>query len=207
MIIPIIDDPMRTQAWTCLVPTIGVTTFGCPSSIGSYIYTLGGGCTVRAQQTASQTRHLIPLVTWRPGVEQVVLKNARLNRIVIRPCCIEGASLRRIRHPIGGRQVVRHGKRRRRLSLIHTDNIADLHVRAFERTRRFSAGWKKDARTYTTETSKGLLQGSIQASDAQRSSGWITDKGICHNAHSPVSTPRTASRMKGHGFFAILIKV
>ncbi|KAF8125129.1 hypothetical protein EV363DRAFT_1351605, partial [Boletus edulis] len=179
---PIIDDPMRTQAWTCLVPTIGVTTFG-------------------SQQTASQTRHLIPLVTWRPGVEQVVLKNARLNRIVIRPCCIERA------HPIGGRQVVRHGKRRRRLSLIHTDNIADLHVRAFERTRRFSAGWKKDARTYTTETSKGLLQGSIQASDAQRSSGWIADKGICHNAHSPVSTPRTASRMKGHGFFAILIKV
>lgn len=71
-----------------------------------------------------------------------------------------------------GRQVTWYGKPGGRFSLIHTDDLADLYVRAVEKAP-ILGGLAIDVSNDTTESVEDFLQRLIQVSGAKGPHGWI----------------------------------
>jgi len=110
---------------------------GKPFLYTSGIWVLGdtGGHTV--DETAALNP--IPMVAWRPGVEQMVLDAARdgVRAIVIRPAVVYGrgggipADFVRSARETGAARYVGTGQNR--WPMIHLDDLADLYLRAVEK--------------------------------------------------------------------------
>ena len=118
----------------------------------------------------------ITVVAWRPPVEQAVLKDDRVNGIVIRPSLLYGKSASLLDSVFEaaetGRQIAWYGKPGGRFSLIHTDDLADAYVRAVEKAP-ILGGLAIDVSNDTTESVEDFLQRLIQVSGAKGPHGWI----------------------------------
>lgn len=146
----------------------------------SFIYT--SGTWVHGPNTEEFVTDTTPLsnslsaVKWRPPVEQAVLKNEHVNGIVIRPSLLYGKSASMMEFVFEaaatGRQVTWYGKPGGRFSLIHTDDLADLYVRAVEKAP-ILGGLAIDVSNDTTESVEDFLQRLIQVSGAKGPHGWI----------------------------------
>ncbi|KAH0826231.1 hypothetical protein J3R83DRAFT_5689 [Lanmaoa asiatica] len=168
-------DPFSTLSLSLLNPLVPPVHPKSPSSTPP-----ASGYTVRVQMKfVSDTTPLsnpVPLIAWRPHVEQVVLRHDRINGIVIRPALLfgKGGSLF---EPVfeaaeTGRQVAWYGKPGGRFSLIHADDLADVYVRAVEKAP-ILGGLAIDAGNETTEPIDDFLQRLIQVSGAKGPHGWI----------------------------------
>lgn len=173
---------LRTITTTILdaVATTAQSTRPTGSPKISFLYTSGGWVHgASTEDVVSDTTPLsnpIPIVAWRPAVEQAVLKDDRINGIVIRPTLLygKGASLLDSVFEAAetGRQVAWYGKPGGRFALIHTDDLADLYVRAVEKAP-ILGGLAIDASNDTTESIEGFLQRLVQVSGAKGPHGWI----------------------------------
>ena len=146
----------------------------------SFIYTSGTWTHgSSADEIVSDTTPLlnpVPLVAWSPAVEQTVLKDERVNGIVIRPSLLYGKSAS-LFDPVfeaafKDRQVNWFGKPGVRLSVLHVDDLADLYVRAVEKAP-ILGGLAIDASNDTTEPVDDFLRKLIQVSSAKGPQGWV----------------------------------
>ncbi|KAF8551936.1 NAD(P)-binding protein [Imleria badia] len=190
-LIPTIDVVIEALGGTVDLRTIAVTLLNAVATtaqstrpIGSpkvtFIYTSGGWVHGSStDEVVSDTTPLlnpIPIVAWRPAVEQAVLKDDRVNGIVIRPSLLYGKDASLLDSVFEaaetGRQVAWYGKPGGRFSLIHADDLADVYVRAVEKAPTLG-GLAIDASNDTTESVEDFLQRLIQISGAKGPHGWI----------------------------------
>ncbi|KAH0826232.1 hypothetical protein J3R83DRAFT_5690 [Lanmaoa asiatica] len=190
-LIPTIDVVIEALGGTADLRTIALTLLDAVAAAAqstrpngspkvSFIYT--SGVWVHGQSTdefVSDTTPLsnpVPLVAWRPHVEQAVLKHDRINGIVIRPAALYGKGGSMFESVFEaaetGRQVAWYGKPGGRFSLIHADDLADVYVRAVEKAP-ILGGLAIDAGNETTEPIDDFLQKLIQVSGAKGPHGWI----------------------------------
>ena len=146
----------------------------------SFIYTSGGwvhgSSTDEIVSDTTPLSNPITVVAWRPPVERAVLKDDRVNGIVIRPSLLYGKSASLLDSVFEaaetGRQVAWYGKPGGRFALIHADDLADAYVRAVEKAP-ILGGLAIDVSNDTTESIEGFLQKLIQVSGAKGPHGWI----------------------------------
>ncbi|KAF9222923.1 NAD(P)-binding protein [Gyrodon lividus] len=117
------------------------------------------------------------LVSWRPAVEQAILKDERVNGIVIRPALLYGKSAS-LFDPLfeaaaTGGKVAWYGKPGGRFSLIHPDDLADLYVRTAEKAP-ILGGLAIDAGNENTEPVGDFLQKLVEISGAKGPYEWTT---------------------------------
>lgn len=211
---PIVGEPTDTKVWAHLIPTldvvvealggttdlrtVGLTLLNAVGDIAqstrpggpkiSYIYTSGGWVHgASREEFVSDTTPLlnsIPLVAWRPAVEEKVRTHPRVSGIVIRPSLLYGKSASLLdlvfEAAESGRQVAWYGKPGGRFSLIHADDLADVYVRAVEKAP-ILGGLAIDASNDTTESVEDFLQRLILVSGAKGPHKWIepTNRALC----------------------------
>ncbi|KIJ04545.1 hypothetical protein PAXINDRAFT_52935, partial [Paxillus involutus ATCC 200175] len=147
----------------------------------SYIYTSGiwvhGSSPDEFVSDTTPLQNPVPLVSWRPAVEQMVLKDERVNGIVIRPAMLygKGASLfdPLFEAAATGGKVAWYGKPGGRFVLIHADDLADLYVRAAEKAP-ILGGLAIDAANENTEPVDDFLQRLVGVSGAKGPYEWTT---------------------------------
>ena len=138
----------------------------------TYIYTSGvwvhGDSRTEIFTDTTPIRSPVPIFTWRPEREQLILKDQILNGIVIRPAFVYGrsashfgalfkaASEDRLSYP---------GTPGARVSGLHTDDLADLYVRATEKAA-ICGGLAFDAATDITESIDDVLTALVKVSGA-----------------------------------------
>ncbi|PCH40180.1 NAD(P)-binding protein [Wolfiporia cocos MD-104 SS10] len=139
----------------------------------AYIYT--SGCWVHGDnrnEIVTDTTPItkpIDLVAWRPQVEQLVATNPILNGIVIRPALLYGRSgsiLAMLFKRAYEGQVAWYGTPGGRYSVIHCDDLADMYVRATEKSS-IIGGKIFDVANDMTESVDDLLQKLVEVSGAQ----------------------------------------
>jgi nucleoside-diphosphate-sugar epimerase len=109
------------------------------------------------------------LVSWRPGREQQVINDQSLNGIVIRPALLYGRSgslLAPFFKDASEGKVWYPGTPGGRFSVIHTDDLADLYVRASEKAA-ICGGRIFDAANDTTESVDDVLATLVRVSGAR----------------------------------------
>ncbi|KAG8214319.1 hypothetical protein J3R82DRAFT_9276 [Butyriboletus roseoflavus] len=184
---------LRTIAMTLLntVATTAEATRPTGSPKVSYIYTSGVWVHGSSQdELVSDTTPLlnpVTLVSWRPPIEQAVLKNDRVNGIVIRPALLYGKSASLLDSVFEaaqtGRQVTWYGKPGGRFTLIHADDLADVYVRAVEKAP-ILGGLAIDAGNETTESIDDFLRKLIQVSGAKGPHRWVEPTNLFEEALS-----------------------
>jgi len=114
-------------------------------------------------------RSPVELVAWRPNTEQAVINNEVLNGLVIRPSVLygrSGSALARFFKSASEGSVWLPGTPGGRLSLIHADDLADLYVRAVEKSA-IAGGRIYDAANDQTESVDDVLAALVKVSGAK----------------------------------------
>jgi nucleoside-diphosphate-sugar epimerase len=109
------------------------------------------------------------LVAWRPAQEQRVITNTTLNGLVIRPGMLYGRSasiLASLFKSASEGHVAWPGTPGGRYALIHADDLADLYVRATEKSA-LVGGKIFDAVNGFTESVDDLLAALVRVSGAK----------------------------------------
>lgn len=190
-LIPTIDVVIETLGGTADLRTTALTLLNAVAATAqstrpvgspkvSYIYTSGawthGSSTDEFFSDTTPLSNPVSLIAWRPQVEQAVLKDDRVNGIVIRPALVYGKSASMLDSVFEaaetGRQVAWYGKPGGRFSLIHADDLADVYVRAAEKAP-ILGGLAMDASNDTTESIEEFLRTLVQVSGAKGPHGWI----------------------------------
>ena len=110
------------------------------------------------------------LVEWRPSREQQVINDKILNGIVIRPALLYGRSgslLAPFFKSASEGSVWYPGTPGGRFALIHTDDLADLYVRAVEKAA-ICGGLIFDAANEQTESVDDVLATLVKVSGANK---------------------------------------
>ncbi|KAJ7133336.1 hypothetical protein C8R44DRAFT_772215 [Mycena epipterygia] len=139
----------------------------------SYIYTSGtlvhGDSRTEIVTDTTPIVRPVELVTWRPAVEQLIVRSAEVNAIVIRPSICYGRSASNLEYlfqAAANGRVTWPGSPGGRYSVIHTDDLSDLYVRVAEKA--LSIGGKIfDASNPSTESVDELLQKLVEVSGAK----------------------------------------
>ncbi|KIJ60222.1 hypothetical protein HYDPIDRAFT_32478 [Hydnomerulius pinastri MD-312] len=216
-IIPIIGEPSVSDTWIHLVPTLDVVieaiggtadlrniAVSLLSIVGTaaqatrppsapkitYIYTSGmwvHGSSPNEFICDTTPLNPITLVAWRPAVEQAILKDEKVNGIVIRPALLYGKSASLL-DPVfeaaaTGGKVAWYGKPGGRFALIHPDDLADLYVRVVEKAP-ILGGLAIDAGNENTEPVDDFLQRLLEVSGAKGPYEWITPSNLFEEALS-----------------------
>ncbi|TFK36299.1 hypothetical protein BDQ12DRAFT_699761 [Crucibulum laeve] len=114
-------------------------------------------------------RNPAELVAWRPEQEQRVITDKNLNGIVIRPALLYGKSgslLAPLFESASKGVVAWPGTPGGRYALIHTDDLADLFVKAAEKAA-FVKGQIFDACNDQTESTDDFLEALVKVSGAK----------------------------------------
>ena len=140
----------------------------------TYIYTSGTWVHGEDRNTvvtdSTPIRSPAELVAWRPDREQIVVKDQVLNGIVIRPGLLYGRSgslLAPFFHDASQGSVWYPGTPGGRFAVIHTDDLADLFVRASEKAV-LSGGLIFDAANNQTESTDDVLDALVKVSGAKK---------------------------------------
>jgi len=140
----------------------------------TYIYTSGGWVhgDNRNEFVTDTTPIRLPneLVAWRPAREQEVINDVNLNGIVIRPCLLYGRSgslLARFFQSASEGDVWYPGQPGGRFAVIHTDDLADLYVKAVEKAA-ICRSLIFDAASDQTESVDDVLAALVKVSGAQK---------------------------------------
>ncbi|KAF9567986.1 NAD(P)-binding protein [Agrocybe pediades] len=138
----------------------------------TYIYTSGtwvhGENRTDIVTDTTPLRSPAQLVAWRPACEQAVVKNTTVNGIVIRPALLYGRAgslLAPFFKSASEGKVWYPGTPGGRFALVHCDDLADLYVRAVERSS-LVAGQIFDAANDFTESVDDVLNALAKASGA-----------------------------------------
>ena len=110
------------------------------------------------------------VIAWRPGREQQVITDKILNGIVIRPALLYGRSgslLAPFFQSASEGNVWYPGTPGGRFALIHTDDLADLYLRAVEKAA-ICGGLIFDAANDQTESVDDVLAALVKVSKAQK---------------------------------------
>jgi nucleoside-diphosphate-sugar epimerase len=110
------------------------------------------------------------LVAWRPGREQQVINDINLNGIVVRPGLLYGRSgslFAPFFQSACEGNVWYPGQPGGRFALIHTDDLADLYLRAVEKAA-ICGGLIFDAANDQTESADDVLATLVKVSGAQK---------------------------------------
>lgn len=108
------------------------------------------------------------LVAWRIDQEQAVINNSVLNGFIIRPALLYGRSgslFEPLFKSASEGKVAWYGTPGGRYALIHTDDLANLYVRASEKSA-IAAGKIIDAANDMTESVNDFLQKLVEVSKA-----------------------------------------
>ncbi|KAI3620917.1 nad dependent epimerase dehydratase family protein [Moniliophthora roreri] len=140
----------------------------------TYIYTSGTWVHGEDRETlsVSDTTPLFKsaeLVSWRPAVEQLVVKDQGVNGIVVRPALLYGRSgslLAPLFQSASEGKIVWPGTPGGRYALIHMDDLADLYLRAAERAP-LVGGQIFDAASDFTESQADILFALAKVSGAK----------------------------------------
>lgn len=139
----------------------------------AYIYT--SGTWVHGENRRDVVTDTTPLtapaelVAWRPEQEQRVVNDPVLNGIVIRPGLLYGRSMSLLAllfESASKGRVAWYGTPGGRYALIHTDDLADLYVRAAEMAQ-FVGGKIFDAVNDQTESADDFLEQLVNVSGAK----------------------------------------
>jgi nucleoside-diphosphate-sugar epimerase len=140
----------------------------------TYIYTSGtwvhGDNRNDVVTDTTPIRDPAQLVAWRPSKEQLVINDKVLNGFVIRPALLYGRSgslLAGFFKSASEGDVWYPGKPGGRFALIHTDDLADLYVRATEKAT-LCGGLIFDAANNTTESADDVLAALHKVSGATK---------------------------------------
>ena len=109
------------------------------------------------------------MVAWRPAQEQRVITNTTLNGLVIRPAMLYGRSgsiLASLFKSASEGRVAWPGTPGGRFALVHADDLADLYVRATEKSA-LVGGKIFDAANDFTESADDLLAALVKVSGAK----------------------------------------
>ncbi|KAK7053489.1 hypothetical protein VNI00_004115 [Paramarasmius palmivorus] len=139
----------------------------------TYIYTSGTWVHGEDRETlsVSDTTPLFKsaeLVSWRPAVEQLVVKDTGVNGIVIRPALLYGRSgslLAPLFESAAKGKIVWPGTPGGRYALIHMDDLADLYLKAAEKAP-LVGGHIFDAANDFTESQADILFALAKVSGA-----------------------------------------
>ena len=146
----------------------------------SFIFTSGmwvhGANTDEVVSDTTPLFNPLGIVAWRPPIEQAVLKDDRVNGIVIRPALLYGKSASML-DPLfeaaeTNHQVAWYGKPGGRFSLIHADDLADVYVRAVEKAP-ILGGLAIEASNEISESVDDFLRKLVQVSGAKGPHSWI----------------------------------
>ena len=110
------------------------------------------------------------LIAWRPVREQIILNDKSVNGFVIRPALLYGRSaslLAPFFKSASEGDVWYPGTPGGRFSLIHTDDLADLYVRATEKAA-ICGGLIFDAANDITESVDDVLAALVKVSGASK---------------------------------------
>ena len=140
----------------------------------TYIYTSGtwvhGDNRNESVTDTTPIRPTNELVAWRPGREQQVINDVNLNGIVIRPSLLYGRSgslLAPFFKSASEGEVWYPGQPGGRFAVIHTDDLAELFVRAVEKAA-ICGGLIFDAANDQTESIDDVLAALVKVSRAQK---------------------------------------
>jgi nucleoside-diphosphate-sugar epimerase len=146
----------------------------------TYIYT--SGTWVHGENRKDTVSDTTPctdpakLVAWRLDQEQLVVTDAHLNGIVVRPALIYGRSgslFAPLLQAASEGKVAWYGTPGGRYALIHPDDLADLYVRASEKAG-VAGGKIFDAANDLTESADDFLERLVQVSGAKGGYEYIT---------------------------------
>lgn len=198
-VIPVVGDVTDTESWTPLIATVDVVidAVGSPDNSTlagklvaaaasaakslrpshapklTYIYTSGtwvhGENRKDTKTDTSPLTEPIPLVAWRPAVEQQVVTNPDVNGIVIRPALVYGRSgsiTAQLFQTAYNGKVSWYGTPGGRWAVIHTDDVAELFLLAAEKAA-LVGGKIFDAANDTTVSVDDLLSRILEVSGAQ----------------------------------------
>ncbi|KDQ52201.1 hypothetical protein JAAARDRAFT_50342 [Jaapia argillacea MUCL 33604] len=139
----------------------------------TYIYTSGtwvhGDHRTEVVTDTTPLTRCAELVSWRPDREQRVLNDPVLNGIVIRPALLYGRSGSLFTPLFAGAaqgKVSWPGRPGGRYALIHTDDLADLFLKASEKAQ-IVGGKVFDAANDFTESVDGILAKVVEVSGAK----------------------------------------
>ncbi|KAJ7445113.1 hypothetical protein FB451DRAFT_1104474 [Mycena latifolia] len=139
----------------------------------SYIYTSGtwshGDNRTDIVTDTTPVARPVELVTWRPAMEQLVVRSTAVNGIVIRPALLYGRSgsiLAPLFKIASEGRVVWPGTPGGRWAVIHADDLADMYVRLAEKAQ-IIGGKIFDAANPCTESVDELLQKLVAVSKAK----------------------------------------
>ena len=110
------------------------------------------------------------LVAWRPGREQQVINDVNLNGVVIRPSILYGRSgshLAPFFQTASEGNIWYPGRSGDRFAVIHTDDLADLYVRAVEKAA-ICGGLIFDAANDQTDSVDDVLATLVKVSEAKK---------------------------------------
>ena len=140
----------------------------------TYIYTSGtwvhGDNRNDVVTDTTPIRSPAPLVAWRPNREQDVIHDANFNGIVIRPGLLYGRSgslLAPFFKSASEGHVCYPGTHGGRFALIHTDDLADLYLKAVEKGS-LCGGLIFDAANDQTESADDVLAALVKVSGATK---------------------------------------
>ncbi|KAE9391848.1 NAD(P)-binding protein [Gymnopus androsaceus JB14] len=174
-IIPIVGEIGNPDAWVDIVKDLDVVidAVGGTADVKQLSHTTLAAVSAKAKASrpdhapkltyiyTSGTWHPLrgppELVSWRPAQEQRTIHDPVLNGIVIRPPCSTGASEGRVAWP---------GTPGGRYALIHTDDLADMYVRACEKAP-IVGGVIFDACNEFTESADDVLAALVKVSGAK----------------------------------------
>jgi nucleoside-diphosphate-sugar epimerase len=193
LVVPLVGDITVPDAWIELIKDIDVIIDAIGSSPDiltivskaaettrpshapkvTYIYTSGtwvhgDNCTDVVTDTTPITSPL-GIVAWRPAHEQLVISNTTLNGLVIRPSIVygrDGSLFATLFKSASEGRVMWPGKPGGRYSLVHTDDLADLYVRAAEKSA-LVGGKIFDAANDFTESIDDILAALVKVSGAK----------------------------------------
>lgn len=140
----------------------------------TYIYTSGiwvhGDSRTDVVTDTTPLNLSIELVEWRSDLEQSVVTNTILNGLVIRPAIVYGRDggliLGRLFKTASEGHVAWPGTPGGRYALVHTDDLADLYVRAAEKSS-LVGGKIFDGANNFTESVDELLAATVKVSGAK----------------------------------------
>ena len=140
----------------------------------TYIYTSGtwvhGDNRNEVVTDTTPIRSPSELVAWRPDREQQVINDVNLNGIVIRPALLYGRSgslLAPFFQSASEGEVWFFGQPGGRFAVIHTDDLADLYLRAVEKAV-ICGGLIFDAANDQTESVDDVLATLVKVSGARK---------------------------------------
>lgn len=134
------DKDLATTA-TKLLDTIDSAVKEYPEKRFTVVYTsgvwvYGDGHDLPASVDETDSLNAIPIVAWRPAIEQRVVKNNAYDGVVIRPGLVYGRSGSIFSfwfHAVQSGQITLINNDQTRAAPVHTDDLAETYVNAIER--------------------------------------------------------------------------